>query len=113
MGQLSATKILAAGLLLIFVLPAIAFSLSATVLTESGQVSGGCHGHHNPMPMPSHSCCYARPQAAAPIQIGPSATPLQTVVGDAVPSELSRGDLGLVARSHVNLSPPPQPILRI
>lgn len=101
---------MAGGLLLTLVLAALALSLSATVL---GQVNGGCHGHHYPMPMPSHTCCYARPQPAAPIQISPSATAPQAVAGDAMPPEVNSACIALVVSSHMSLSLPPQRVLRI
>src|SRR5215471_6874258 len=107
MNRSATVKIFAAGMLVLFVLPLLAFPLSAAVPAE---MAGGCHGHHKPTPTPtpSHNCCYARPQPPAQVQVVPSATPLQVVHGFAVPHDLQKSDIVLVAPSDADLSPPPQ-----
>lgn len=105
----SLARILAAALLLIFVLPMICLALPSTL----GTMPGHCHGHRGPVSDPDHSCCRARPESPAQVQIAPSPT-----------SHLSQAfDFGMVDSPSIRLapaavdkadpSPPPQPILRI
>jgi hypothetical protein len=110
MNRSTTTKILVAGMLVVFVLPLLAFSLSAAAPVEMG---GGCHGHHKPSPTPSHDCCYARPQPPAQVPVVPSATALQVVHGFVAPPDVQKSDIVLVAPSDADLSPPPRLILRI
>ena len=103
-------RILAAALLLIFVLPIMCLALPSTVF---GSMPGHCDGHSSPVSDPDHSCCRARPESPAQVQITPSPT-----------SHLSRAfDFGIVDSSSIfpspvpvdkaDPSPPPQLILRI
>src|SRR5207302_168618 len=103
-------RILAAALLLSFVLPMICLALPPNA---SGSLPGHCHGHSRPVSDSDHSCCRARPESAAQVQITRSPT-----------SHLLRAfDLGIVDSSNILLapvpvdkagpSPPPQFILRI
>jgi hypothetical protein len=103
-------RILAAALLLGFVLPMICLALPSTVL---GSMPGHCHRHGSPVSDPDHSCCRARPESPAQVQIAPSPA-----------SHLSRAfDFGIIDSSNLflapapvdkaNPSPPPQLILRI
>lgn len=110
MNRATTMKILSAGVLLALVLPMLAFPWSASV---RGEMGGGCHGHHDPMPMSSHSCCYARPQAPAQSQFVLSATPLRPVDGVAALPDLEDADLAPVAPRSADLSPPAPLILRI
>jgi hypothetical protein len=110
MNRSTTIKILVAGMLVVLVLPLLAFPLSAAAPTEMG---GGCHGHRKPTPTPSHNCCYARPQPPAQVQVIPSASPLQVVDGLLVPHDVQASDMVFVAPSDADLSPPPQLILRI
>lgn len=87
-------RILAAALLLIFVLPMICLALPSTGL---GNMPGHCHGHSSPASDPDHSCCRARPESPAQVQIAPSPT-----------SHLSRAfDFGIVDTSNILLAPAP------
>jgi hypothetical protein len=103
-------RILAAALLLMFVLPMVCLARPSNVF---GSMPGHCHGHSSPVSDPHHNCCRARPESPAQVQIGPSPT-----------SHLSRAfDFGIIDSSNipiapatvdkVNPSPPPQLILRI
>src|SRR5512135_338141 len=104
MDRSTTIKLLCMGALLILVLPLFAFPLFATGTVRIG---GGCHGHH-PAPMSSHSCCYARPQTPAQVQVVPTKSPLQMVGGLVVPCDVQEADTGLVTPRDAELSPPPQ-----
>jgi hypothetical protein len=64
-------KMVAMVLLGIFVLPGLCFSQQPRTPGLARDMPGGCHGHHGQMPLPSHGCCYAKPQAPAQVQISP------------------------------------------
>lgn len=109
MNRSTTTTILGTTVLLVFLLPLLAFPLSATALTNMG----GCHGHHEPMPMPSHSCCYARPQAPAQVRVVSSLTVLQIKAGNPASSDRDPDFIVPVAPRDAELSPPAPLILRI
>ncbi len=110
MNRSTTMKTLIVGMLVVFVLPLLAFPLSVAAPTEMG---GSCHGHHKPTPAPSHNCCYARPQPPAQVQVVPFVSPLQVINEFAVPHEVQTSDFVFVEPSDADLSPPPQLIRRI
>jgi hypothetical protein len=113
MYRSTTVRMLAAGLLLVFVLPAVSVALPRAIFMTSGNMAGGCHGHRESMPIPSHSCCYARPQAPARVQMISSATPLNLAVGEVAAPIADHAHLVLAQPSQTAPSPPPQLILRI
>lgn len=106
-----AARILALIVLAVFAVPAVSLALPALAGSPNGSMSGGCHGQPEPMPVPSHSCCYALPQAPAPVQLAPSLTSLAPIVCD--------GDVLLVtfmtiaSPARADSSSPPVFVLRI
>jgi len=56
------------------------FPATMSMPMNSGTTPGGCHGHHGPMPPPTHSCCDSH-QVPAAVQIARAAVGLNFVAG--------------------------------
>ena len=110
MYRQTAVKILTTTLLFVVLLPLVCFALPAAAVAG---MPGGCHGHHEPIPTSSHSCCYAPPQPPAQVQIAPTATPRSITIADVVPFMVENARPILAVSWNADLSPPPQLILRI
>ena len=93
--------------------PCVAFSVGTSTPGNSGTAPGGCHGHHGPMPKPTHSCCYATQAVPIPVQITRPLAALQTLSNiitfnlAATPTDLA------VTEYSSDASPPLFSILRI
>src|SRR5205807_9936102 len=85
------TRVFATILLVVVGAPIVCLALPATI--SPGPMPGGCHGHHEPVPLPSHSCCCARPQLPAQMQIAPLLAPVNLI----------RRDVSQVGDSGVNV----------
>ena len=98
-------------IILAYALPALSFSLPAVPTGDSG----GCHGHHGPMsmPVPTHSCCYARPLAPAQVQINSILANTHSIVTTAVPLTVHLANPRRMDFWERDFSPPPQSVLRI
>lgn len=107
-----AVAILTTALLLVFVMPlfCLAQPMGMAVL---GSTPGGCHGHHRPMPLPTHRCCYAKPQLSAQVRLVSLQAVLNVVLGrvERIPSD--RPLRGNSEPTHADLSPPLSSVLRI
>jgi hypothetical protein len=106
--------IVAVILMLGFALPTLCFALVAGDITAGDStMPGGCHGQHRPMPMPSHSCCYASHQVPQAVQIAP--TPVQNEVVELidVPAAGESHRAAIVPHKVPDSSPPVPSILRI
>ncbi len=102
----------AAGLIVACVLPALPFAVPAATLLNSGNMPGGCHGHHAPVPVSSHSCCYARPQAPALVLLASSGTPLNAAA-EVAPGGTIGALIVATEPGDAAFASPPQLILRI
>jgi len=111
MYYLISTRVFAAILLVVLGAPIVCLALPATV--SPGPMPGGCHGHHEPVPLPGHSCCYARPQLPAQMQIAPLLAPVNLIRRDV--SQVGDSGVNVVFNTHVRAdsSPPPPSVLRI
>ena len=68
--------IVAVILMLGFTLPSLCFAIVASdVTTSEATMPGACHGQQEPMPMPSHSCCYASHQVPQGVPIASAPVP--------------------------------------
>ncbi len=105
---------LAVVLMLGFMLPMMCFALVAADATAGDAIPGGCHGQHNPMPMPSHSCCYASHQVPQTVQVVPSPVP-QNYVAELidVPSARNYYTAAAILIAPFDTSPPTADVLRI
>jgi|SRR5579859_1462186 len=101
-------KVLAGILLLAFGTPFVSLAL----LMPPGGMTGGCHGHP-PMPTSSHSCCYARPEAPAQVQINPIAISGRLPIAKASPLKVECTNVAVMAYLQWDFSPPPESVLRI
>lgn len=105
-------KMVAIVLLGIFVLPGLCFGQQTGMLGLAGEMSGRCHGHGGQLPLPSHSCCYAKPQPRAPVQISPVSAPVDLDAGGAtLPNQ--RGSHVLPVSIGAEFFSPPSAVLRI
>jgi hypothetical protein len=114
MGNSRSIAIVAVFLMLGFMLPTLCFALVATdITTAKATMPSGCHGQQNPMPMPSHSCCYASNQVPQAVQFAPSPVPQNYFVAvvDVAAARESYTSAD-VAREVLDSSPPPT-VLRI
>jgi len=73
---------------------------------------GGCHGHHQHVPVPAHNCCAAH-HAPAALQTLTSIAPLN-VVAHRQSAELQSDTHSVmtVSTGHAEFSPPPPAVLR-
>jgi len=106
---------LAVILMLGFMLPMMCFALVAADATAGdATMAGGCHGQYNPMPMPSHSCCYASHQVPQTVQMVPSPVP-QNYVAELidVPNARNSYTAAAISIAPLDTSPPTADVLRI
>jgi hypothetical protein len=111
MRHLISRRVVATILLVVVGAPLMCLALPGTI--SSGTMPGGCHGDHEPMPLPSHSCCCSRPQAPAQIQIAPLLAPVNLPADNV--SQVASGEFRVILAAHVRAdsSPPPPSVLRI
>ena len=111
MHYLISTRVFATILLVVLGAPIVCLALPATI--SPGPMPGGCHGHHEPVPLPSRSCCCARPQLPAQMQIAPLLAPVNLIRRDV--SQVGDSGVNVVFNTHVRAdsSPPPPSVLRI
>jgi len=91
-------------------LPTLCFVWSPS--TSLG-TNSGCHGHHGPMPQPTHSCCYAADQVPA-VPVAPALIGTTCVVHRIIIPNLVAHRDGVASRIAAdNPSPPLPAVLRI
>jgi hypothetical protein len=107
--------ILAVFLMLGFMLQTLCFALLANNVTAGdATMPDGCHGHQDPAPMPSHSCCYVSHEVPQAVQISPSPVPQNGVAEliDIPARRQPQSDMAVLVEP-LDSSPPPLAILRI
>lgn len=111
MNHLSTLKIISLGLVLVFAAPMLSIALPA--IASNGGMAGGCHGHHSPLPMQNHTCCYATPTSPVRVQMAPRIATQPLVVASEVAPNVDRTALVYVDSRFTDVSPPLQQVLRI
>ena len=88
--------------------------LPSSMAAGTTPMPGGCHGHRDPMPAPTQTCCHATPQVLAAVQVRPSVVLLNVVLG--LVSSTNHGG----SQQHIpvgagssDVSPPLSIVLRI
>jgi hypothetical protein len=107
--------VLAIVLMLGFVLPMLCFAFVASGTTAgNANMPSGCHGQEHPMPMPSHSCCYASHQVPQAVPIATTPAPESQVFGVIDISAGPQSHYAAVATVEpLDSSPPSSAVLRI
>jgi hypothetical protein len=106
-------KIVVMFLLGIFALGGLCLVQQAKTLGLAGDMPGGCHGHHKQMPVSSHSCCYAKPQPAAQVQISPVLAELNPDAAGVALSNPRASRVFLTVSIGAKYFSPPTSVLRI
>lgn len=92
--------ILALTLTMAFAPSTVCVALPVSIASQVTPVQESCHGHHGPMPAPSHNCCYAAHHVPAAFPIGSFLTALG-VIGVCVNTSDAVGvQADLSARNH-------------
>ena len=97
-----------------FMLPMLCFALvSSGIVSIDATMPDGCHGEKNPMPAPSHSCCYVSHQVPQAVQITAIPVPHNHVTEIIeMPVTESQGNVPIEVEP-LDTSPPEPAVLRI